>query len=200
MSEQLPLETWEVFARARGLLGMPLMRGIFGNRSATHLYRWGRNPEATADTERNPLDWLQRLFAELHAQGGEEVAVGALKLMAEPVPGWSVTRTEAEAPEGVSAVDAVLHVQKVQARWVSLVGEDLHPNLVDIVTEDAVRALREAAACYRRDKVAGQAVRFAGVDAGGVADFDAKAWLENATRTKRPGLLRRLVRFFCGNC
>lgn len=185
MSEQLPLETWEVFARARGLLGMPLMQGIFGNRSATHLYRWGRNPEATADTKRNPLDWLQRLFAELHAQGGEEVAVGALQLLAEGVPGWAVVKVAPDAPEGLGAKESVLRAQKAQARWISLVGEDLHPNFVDLLTEETVASLREAAACYRRDKDAGADVRFAAdrrdiciTSVGEDDGFDAEAWLE----------------------
>jgi hypothetical protein len=96
--DEVPSETWQVFFRARRLLGMAAMLNLFGN-SQTQLYRWSRCPLTTADTERNPLDRLQVMFREMAAAGDEATVLSALHALAEALPGARVVLDGRSCPD-----------------------------------------------------------------------------------------------------
>lgn len=114
-----PISSWEFFYEARQVLGQLALQRIFGMVSTTHLYRWGRNPECTSDSQPGPLIHIAELLRQLVAQGRPDLAEAGLRLLAEPcgaLVSFAGVHAQADPPETHSAaaniVEAVAELQR----------------------------------------------------------------------------------------
>ncbi len=190
-----PTATWEFFLAARQVLGLVALQRIFGNRSTSQLYRWARNPAYTADSERNPLDWLASTFRALREQGLDEISLAGLAILAEAA-GARVVLPEPEAAGDSSVQVLAVDAYKSVGDMLDQARKGADPKAVELLAAEAVRRVQVLATAYRAGFENGGAVRFrAGAseqETREVERFLGRARAHRAHRGIR-GLLGRLL-------
>ncbi|XPV77718.1 MAG: hypothetical protein ACNI27_07305 [Desulfovibrio sp.] len=80
-----PAKPWEFFYAARQSVGMSALQRIFGNRSKEQIYRWSRNPDVSADTQKGPLESMRQLVVLMDEQGDRDAALAGVSYLAQPL-------------------------------------------------------------------------------------------------------------------
>lgn len=87
-----PLKTWQFYTACRRILGTTNLTKLY-RRSPRQIYRWGADPDYTADHERHPLDRLKVMLSGLCDLGREDIALATGLWGAHTfiqASGWSV--------------------------------------------------------------------------------------------------------------
>lgn len=159
MSEKFPVQPWEFMVAAREVLGIPAMLRVFGPYNGQQIYRWGRNPQTSEDSQGGPLVWLASLFRLLTEAGQRDLAFAGLRLLAEPC-GARVETSEAEAPDDLRPVSAAADCQELLVRVVRLARDGADPKEVDQAAAELSRAVLFLAESHRREARGGTAARW----------------------------------------
>lgn len=85
-SRKPPVQTWEMMQAIKGAVGMSAMQRVLSV-GHTQINRYCRNPEFTADSERDPLRRLRLLFEAAVEQGARDVVQVCIDYLAEVVDG-----------------------------------------------------------------------------------------------------------------
>ncbi len=87
------MKSWQVFNAARKSLKSKMF-AIFGNRTSRMIDYWAQDPAFSAEHKRNPIDRLVMLLRELDQNGMRQVAVSALRLLANAINCKVIDRNE----------------------------------------------------------------------------------------------------------
>lgn len=145
----MPSESWQIFQHARKILGLSMLQRLFGNRSATQLRRWGRNPSFSADWQRNPIDWLRLLSKQLKEEGAEDVAIAMVQILAEPL-GLRVALPDTDEPQRDNIQGQFVDVFRNLNLMMNLAEAGEHPNLVDQSAAKATKEVESFQKLYRQ--------------------------------------------------
>lgn len=144
-----PVETWEIMLQAKTALGGVALQNIFSV-GTTQINRYCRNPEFTADSERNPIDRLRILFRDLSAQGGEELVQAALNHLASVI-GCRVVLADRPEPDKPTLAEECLDDIPSLALFHSLIQAGEPPAVTEKALEKHIAEVREDQTMYERD-------------------------------------------------
>jgi len=93
------MKTWQIFSYALKFLPTGRLQAIY-TRSVRLVQLWAADPDTTEHHERNPLDRIRIMLAELDAAGYGHAARAAIDILAAPLGGRFEPITPAESDKG----------------------------------------------------------------------------------------------------
>jgi hypothetical protein len=145
-----PVESWEMMRDLKAAVGLTEMQKIFSV-GTTQINRYCRNPEFTADSERNPLDRLRIMFREANDAGASETVRAALDFLMAPL-GLRIMPVENIEPDRPTTKDEQLDDWQALGIVQKLMNSDrAHPNVVRGYVDRAKEDLEQTFTSYSRD-------------------------------------------------
>jgi hypothetical protein len=100
------MKSWQVYCEARSALKNGMYE-VYGNRSSRMIDYWAQDPALSADPKRNPIDRLEALFKRLCEDGHRDVALSAVRILAEVI-GAQVADREEVVPDKETLHEEIL--------------------------------------------------------------------------------------------
>ncbi len=153
-----PVASWEIMQAMKAAIGASGMQNIFSV-GQTQIGRYCRNPEFTADSERNPFDRIRLLLRQADEAGASEAVRAALDFIMEPL-GLRVAFVEDAEPDQPTTIEEMLSDYKnVGLAHKAMKEEKAHPNVVRPIVDEAKQDLEQTYTSYKRDWEAGKVQR-----------------------------------------
>ena len=92
------MQSWQVFSYARKILSPGFLQGLY-RRSVPLIYSWAASP-LNERHDRNPIDRITAMLAELDMRGRGDVSRAAIDIMAKPLGGCFAYFEDAESDKG----------------------------------------------------------------------------------------------------
>ena len=145
-----PLTTWQFFHAVRKVLGEAFLQKLY-KKSPRQIYRWSANPDYCEDVEKNPLDRLIVLIKKLAEVGREDIALAALRILADILDCDVVPRSH-PIPDKPTIADECLDDYPAIVAFHKAIEEEEPPNLVRYKLREAVKELEETMEKYIQDR------------------------------------------------
>lgn len=146
--EKLPLTTHDFFKQCVSIFYPEYIQALF-RRSRSQVYRWCENPETASNPSRNPLDRIQSLFLRLEEVGRVDLAISALKTLADSI-GMRVIPKIAPEPDQPTLQDEMLDDLPHLVRFHDSMKDGKTLGEVERLLEKAVNELHEDFEMYKR--------------------------------------------------
>lgn len=145
---ETPVTTYEFFQKCIALFKPEYLQELF-RRSRSQVYRWSENPETASNPSRNPLDRIQTLFRRLEEVERVDLAISALKSLADSI-GMRVIPKIAPEPDQPTLQDEMLDDLPHLVRFHDAMKDGKTLGEVERLLEKAVHELHEDYEMYKR--------------------------------------------------
>jgi hypothetical protein len=134
------MKSWQIYNTARTLMKSQLL-AVYGNRNSRIIDYWAQDPAFSADHKRNPIDRMEALLGKLCECGRREVAISAVRILANQT-NCTVQDREEVIPDKDSLLEEILDDMPYLINYQkALQGDDLEE--VDRAKEELDREMAE---------------------------------------------------------
>jgi hypothetical protein len=140
----LPLQSHEILAYARNLIGMTRFRQLYGGSEST-IYRHTRDRETIYEDppRSNHIDSLRAIIRELLLHGRKELAIHLVDLLAAEVPGLHLIEREEVTPDHATIEDECLDDYPAITRFHGAIRDGEAPEVIRYLWKEASHELEE---------------------------------------------------------